>query len=62
MEYLLNFVASSDNFISTMEILFVFLIVGIIILIGFLGGLFFERTRVQDVLVLLGKGGGGIPG
>jgi potassium/hydrogen antiporter len=33
-----------------------FLIAGIIILIGFLGSLLFERTKIPDVLVLLGIG------
>ncbi|MCC6545158.1 MAG: cation:proton antiporter [Nitrospirae bacterium] len=39
-----------------MELSFVFLIAGVIILIGFFGGLSFERTKVPDVLVLLGIG------
>lgn len=39
-----------------MDISFVFLIAGIIILIGFFGGLSFERTKISDVLVLLGIG------
>lgn len=39
-----------------MEISFVFLIAGLIILIGFFGGISFERTKVPDVLVLLGIG------
>jgi len=36
-----------------MEVSLVFLIAGSIILIGFMGGLAFERTRIPDVLVLL---------
>lgn len=39
-----------------MDISFVFLIAGLIILIGFFGGISFERTKVPDVLVLLGIG------
>ncbi len=39
-----------------MEVSFVFLIAGIIILIGFFGGISFEKTKVPDVLVLLGIG------
>ncbi|MDA8121985.1 MAG: cation:proton antiporter [Deltaproteobacteria bacterium] len=39
-----------------MDISFVFLIAGLIILIGFLGGYFFDRTRIPDVLLLLGIG------
>lgn len=39
-----------------MEVAIVFLIAGAIILIGFLGSLSFERTRIPDVLVLLGIG------
>lgn len=39
-----------------MEVSFVFLIAGVIILIGFFGGLSFERTKVPDVLALLGIG------
>ncbi|MCC6544961.1 MAG: cation:proton antiporter [Nitrospirae bacterium] len=39
-----------------MEISFVFLIAGLIIIIGFFGGVSFERTKIPDVLVLLGIG------
>jgi len=39
-----------------MEVSLVFLIAGSIILIGFMGGLAFERTRIPDVLVLLSIG------
>ena len=39
-----------------MEVSVLFLIAGIIILIGFLGSLSFEKTRVPDVLLLLGIG------
>ncbi len=39
-----------------MDVSFVFLIAGIIILIGFFGSLSFERTKISDVLVLLGIG------
>jgi cell volume regulation protein A len=39
-----------------MEVALVFLIAGAIILIGFLGGLSFEKTRIPDVLLLLGIG------
>src|SRR3989304_8507136 len=39
-----------------MEISFIFLIIGMIILIGFFGSLSFEKTKVPDVLVLLGIG------
>lgn len=39
-----------------MEVSFVFLIAGFIILIGFFGSLSFERTKVPDVLILLGIG------
>ena len=39
-----------------MEIAFVFLIAGAVILIGFLGSLSFERTSIPDVLLLLGIG------
>lgn len=39
-----------------MEVSLLFLIAGIIILIGFLGGLSFEKTRIPDVLLLLGIG------
>lgn len=34
----------------------VFFIIGVIIMIGFLGGLFFQRTSIPDVLVLLATG------
>lgn len=39
-----------------MDVSFVFFIAGIIILIGFFGSLSFERTKISDVLVLLGIG------
>lgn len=39
-----------------MEVALVFLIAGAIILIGFLGSLSFEKTRIPDVLLLLGIG------
>lgn len=39
-----------------MDVSFVFLIAGIIILIGFFGSLSFEKTKISDVLVLLGIG------
>ena len=39
-----------------MEVSLVFLIAGSIILIGFMGGLAFERTHIPDVLVLLSIG------
>lgn len=39
-----------------MDASFVFLIAGVIILIGFFGSLSFERTKIPDVLVLLGIG------
>lgn len=39
-----------------MDVSFVFLIAGVIILIGFFGSLSFERTKISDVLVLLGVG------
>lgn len=39
-----------------MDVSFVFLIAGVIILIGFFGSLSFERTKIPDVLVLLGIG------
>ncbi len=39
-----------------MEVVIIFLIAGTIILIGFLGSLSFERTRIPDVLALLGTG------
>jgi Na+:H+ antiporter len=39
-----------------MDISVVFLIAGIIILIGYFGSLLFERTKISDVLVLLGIG------
>ncbi len=39
-----------------MEISFVFLIAGLIILIGFFGGVSFEKTKIPDVLLLLGIG------
>jgi len=39
-----------------MEVSILFLIAGIIILIGFLGSLSFEKTKVPDVLLLLGIG------
>ena len=39
-----------------MEVNLVFLTVGAIILIGFLGSLSFEKTRIPDVLLLLGIG------
>lgn len=39
-----------------MDVSFVFLIAGIIILIGFFGSLSFERTKISDVLILLGIG------
>ncbi len=39
-----------------MEVAYVFLAAGVIILIGFLGSLLFEKTRIPDVLLLLGIG------
>mgnify|MGYP000970343618 CR=1 FL=1 len=39
-----------------MSVTFVFLVAGLIILIGFLGSISFERTKVPDVLLLLGIG------
>jgi Na+:H+ antiporter len=39
-----------------MAVSFLFLIAGLIIMTGFFGNLFFEKTRVPDVLVLLGIG------
>lgn len=39
-----------------MEVSLIFFIAGVIILIGFLGGLTYEKTRLPDVLVLLGIG------
>lgn len=36
-----------------MDISVIFLIIGVIIIIGFLGGLFFQRTSTPDVLILL---------
>lgn len=39
-----------------MDIATVFFIIGIIIVIGFLGGLFFQKTSVPDVLILLAIG------
>jgi cell volume regulation protein A len=39
-----------------MAVSFLFLIAGLIIMTGFFGNLFFEKTRISDVLVLLGIG------
>ena len=39
-----------------MAVSFLFLLAGLIIMTGFFGNLFFEKTRVSDVLVLLGIG------
>jgi cell volume regulation protein A len=39
-----------------MDVSFVFLVAGAVILTGFLGTLFFEKTKVPDVLILLGIG------
>jgi cell volume regulation protein A len=39
-----------------MEVAIIFLVAGLIILIGFLGSLSFEKTRIPDVLMLLGIG------
>lgn len=39
-----------------MEVSLLFFIAGIIILIGFLGGLSFEKTRIPDIMLLLGIG------
>lgn len=39
-----------------MSLTFVFLVAGLIILIGFLGSISFEKTKIPDVLMLLGIG------
>lgn len=39
-----------------MSVTFVFLVAGLIILIGFLGSISFEKTKIPDVLLLLGIG------
>lgn len=39
-----------------MDVSFIFFVAGVIILIGFFGSLSFERTKIADILVLLGIG------
>lgn len=39
-----------------MDVTTIFFIIGVIIVIGFLGGLFFQKTSIPDVLVLLAIG------
>jgi cell volume regulation protein A len=47
---------SAMQFAVAMEVAYLFAGVGIVILIGFMGTLLFQRTKIPDILVLIGMG------